>query len=71
MSAAEPVQPATTFEQTRALYGSDEQMARALFEQLTITRLDLELQSALRRRAEDKLQAPWHLNRRQTGEKKR
>jgi len=44
-----------TFEQARAVYGSDEQMARALFEQLVITRLDLELQSALRRRAEEKL----------------
>lgn len=45
-----------TFEQARALYGSDEQMARALFEQLSIVRLDLELQQALRRSAEDKLQ---------------
>lgn len=45
----------TTFEQARALYGSDEQMARALFEQVAIMRLDLELQQALRRRAEEKL----------------
>jgi len=50
-----------TFEQARALYGSDEQMARALFEMLTITRLDLELQQALRRRAEDKLQVEYTL----------
>lgn len=47
----------TTFELARALYGSDEQMARELFEQLVITRPDLELQSALRRRAEDALQS--------------
>jgi len=46
----------TTFEQARVLYGSDEQMARALFEQLAITRLELELQQAQRRRAENKLQ---------------
>lgn len=45
----------TTFDQARALYGSDEQMARALFEQVTVMRLDLELQQALRRRAEEKL----------------
>jgi len=60
----------TTFEQARAVYGGDEQMARALFEQLAIVRLDLELQQGLRRRAEDKLQAQWHLNRRDIGEKK-
>jgi len=47
----------TTFELARALYGSDEQMARELFEQLVIARLDLQLQSALRRRAEDALQS--------------
>jgi len=52
-----------TFEQTRAMYGSDEQMARALFEQVTIMRLDLELQQALRRRAEDKLQLEYKSNR--------
>lgn len=46
-----------TFEQARALCGSDEQMARELFEKLAITRLDLELQRALRRRAEDALQS--------------
>jgi hypothetical protein len=45
-----------TFDQARALYGSDDQMARALFEQLTIMRLDLDLQQELRRRAEEKLQ---------------
>lgn len=45
-----------TFERVRALYGSDEQMARDLFEQLVIVRIDLELQQALRRRAEDRLQ---------------
>ncbi|MFC5550757.1 hypothetical protein [Massilia aerilata] len=45
----------TTFEQARSLYGSDEQMARALFEQVAVMRLDLELQQALRRRAEEKL----------------
>lgn len=44
-----------TFEQARALFGSDEQMARALFEQLAIVRIDLELQQALRRRAENRL----------------
>ena len=47
----------TTFELARALYGSDEQMARELFEQLVIARLDLQLQCALRRRAEDALQS--------------
>ena len=46
-----------TFERARAMYGSDEQMARDLFEQLVIVRIDLELQQALRRRAEDRLQA--------------
>ncbi|GEM_PF-3332007 len=45
----------TTFEQARALYGSDEQMARALFDQVAILRLDLQLQQALRVRAEAKL----------------
>jgi hypothetical protein len=50
----------TTFEQARALYGSDEQMARALFEMVAIMRSDLQLQQALRRRAEDKLLQ--HLN---------
>ena len=49
----------TTFEQARAIYGSDEQMARALFEQLVIARLDLELQRALRQRAEVKLQMEY------------
>jgi hypothetical protein len=53
-----------TFEQARALYGSDEQMARSLFEQLAITRLDLELQSALRRRTEEKLLAKQQVVRR-------
>lgn len=53
-----------TYEQARAVYGSDEQMARALFEQLAITRLDLELQSALRRRAEEKLLAKQQVVRR-------
>lgn len=43
----------TAFEQARALYGSDEHMARELFDQMEILRLDLELQRALRRRAED------------------
>ena len=47
----------TTFEQARALFDSDEQMARALFELVEIMRIDLELQRALRRRAEDRLQA--------------
>jgi len=56
-----------TFEQARAIYGSDEQMARALFEQLTIARLDLELQQALRRRAEDKLQMQYALTRKPRG----
>lgn len=46
----------TTFEQARAIFGSDEQMARALFELVEIMRIDLELQRALRRRAEDRLQ---------------
>lgn len=45
----------TAFEQARALYGSDEQMARALFDQVAVLRLDLQLQQALRRRAEAKL----------------
>lgn len=53
-----------TFEQARAMYGSDEHMARVLFEQLAITRLDLELQSALRRRAEEKLLAKQQVVRR-------
>lgn len=46
-----------TFERARAMYGSDEQMARDLFELLMIARIDLELQQHLRRRAEDRLQA--------------
>jgi hypothetical protein len=46
----------TTFEQARALYGSDEQMARALFDQVAVLRLDLQLQQALRRRAEERLE---------------
>lgn len=54
----------TTFEQARALYSSDEQMARAMFEQLAIARLDLELQRALRRRAEDALQSRQQVVRR-------
>lgn len=54
----------TTFEQARALYGSDEQMARAMFEQLAVARLDLELQRALRRRAEDALQSRQQVVRR-------
>jgi len=54
----------TTYEQARALYGSDEQMARAMFEQLAIARLDLELQRALRRRAEDALQSRQQVVRR-------
>ena len=53
----------TTFEQARAMHGSDEQMARALFEQLAIMRLELELQQALRRRAEEKLQVEYKLTR--------
>jgi hypothetical protein len=44
-----------TFEQARALFGSDEQMARALFEQVAIMRIDLQLQQQLRHRAEEKL----------------
>ena len=47
----------TTFEQARAMFGSDAQMARALFDQLAIVRLDLKLQQALRRRAEDRVRA--------------
>lgn len=46
----------TTFEQARALYGSDEQMARALFEQVADLRIEMALQQSLRRRAEAKLQ---------------
>jgi hypothetical protein len=45
-----------TFEQARALFGSDEQMARALFDQVAIMRIDLQLQLQLRHRAEEKLQ---------------
>lgn len=61
----------TTFEQARAMYGSDEQMARALFEQLAITRLDLELQTALRHRAENKLQDRQTVIRKARGETKK
>ena len=57
----------TTFEQARAMYGSDEQMARALFEQLAIARLELELQRALRRRAEEKLQMQYARTRKPRG----
>jgi hypothetical protein len=57
----------STFEQTRATYGSDEQMARALFEKLVIMRLELELQQALRRRAEEKLQMEYARNRKNIG----
>jgi hypothetical protein len=46
---------AQTYERARAMYGSDEQMARDLYELLVIARIDLELQQALRRRAEDRL----------------
>lgn len=46
-----------TFEQIRAMYGSDEQMARALFEQVEIIRMELVLQQQLRQRAENRLQA--------------
>jgi hypothetical protein len=46
-----------TFERARALYGSDEQMARDLFEQLIRVRIDFELQRHLRRRAEARLKA--------------
>lgn len=53
----------STFKQARALYGSDEQMARSLFEQLNVIRLELELQQALRRRAEDKLQQEYKSHR--------
>lgn len=58
----------TTFDQARAMYGSDEQMARALFEQLAITRLDLQLQCALRRRAEEQLRAQNIIFRKPKGE---
>ena len=44
-----------TFDQVRALYGSDEQMARAMFEQVAIMRIDLQLQQQLRQRAEERL----------------
>lgn len=44
------------FDEARALYGSDEQMARDLFEKLAVARLDLQLQQALRRRAEARLE---------------
>nr|WP_314540044.1 hypothetical protein [uncultured Massilia sp.] len=44
------------FDQLRAMYSSDEQLARDLFETLAVTRMDLQLQQALRRRAEDKLE---------------
>lgn len=46
----------TTFEQARALYDSDEQMARTLLDLVIVMRLDLDLQQALRRRAEEKLE---------------
>lgn len=46
----------TTFEQARALYDSDEQMARTLLDLMIVMRLDLDLQQALRRRAEEKLE---------------
>ncbi|HBZ06059.1 MAG TPA: hypothetical protein DEP03_06600 [Massilia sp.] len=60
----------TSFDQVRAMYGSDEQMARALFEQLAIVRLDLQLQRALRRRAEEQLQSQKQIFRKPKGEKK-
>ena len=59
-----------TFEQARALYGSDEQMARALFEQVAILRLDLQLQHALRHRFESQLQARQKIFRKPNGENK-
>lgn len=46
----------TAFDRVRATYDSDEQLARDLFETLAITRLDLQLQQALRRRAEERLE---------------
>ena len=51
------------------MYGSDEQMARELFKQLAITRLDLELQLALRQRAEAKLQMEYAQNRKNPEDK--
>jgi len=60
-----PLGITSTFEQARALHGSDEQMARTLFKQISIVRLELELQQALRRRAEDKLQHHMTLLRKQ------
>ena len=49
-----------TFEEARAMYGSDEQMARDLFEKLAVAQLDLQLQQALRWRAEDRLECSSH-----------
>lgn len=61
----------TTFEQARALHGSDEQMARALFDQVAVLRLDLQLQQGLRRRAEAKLAKRPIMMKKPTGEKAR
>ena len=58
------------YEQARALYGSDEQMAQALFEQVTILRLDLELQRSLRLRAEEKLAGRGQVIKKSTRETK-
>lgn len=51
----------TTFEQARALYGSDEQMARELFAQLRVAQDIVVLEQSLRRRAETKLQAEYQI----------
>lgn len=54
---------AADFNQVRAMYDTDEQMARDLLHVLVVTRLDLELQRSLRRRAEERLQAEYVLMR--------
>lgn len=53
----------TTFDQARALYGSDEQMARAMFDQVAIMRIELKLQQHLRQCAEEQLRQAQILTR--------
>jgi hypothetical protein len=58
-----------TFEQARAMYASDEQMARDLFTQLRIASDLVVLEQSLRRRAEAQLHDQYRLMRKPTEEK--
>jgi len=53
----------TAFEQARALFGSDKQMARSLFEQVAIMSIELQLLHQPRQRPEEKLRQAQILTR--------